>query len=310
MQSMQENTDPLWPLIRNNAKTIATTEPQLASKIYASILAHDSLDESVATILAESLTSSLGGEGEGLQSLQLLELFRSSLNSSNTFGAAYRKDLIAVMNRDPAVNGPAEVLLYHKGWKALQTYRLANELWNNTRYSLATYIQSLISSIYSIDIHPACKIGSGIFIDHGIGIVIGETASLGNDVSLLQNVTLGGTGKEKGDRHPKVADGVMIGAGATILGNIRIGQGAHVAACSVVLKPVEEFSVVSGVPAKVVGKVSYKKGTYPSFVMDQRLSIEKLGAKNPYQDTITGDVAAEILVEEDEDLTKYTGSAI
>lgn len=286
-QSLHGAADPLWAVVRQGAATAAVSEPQLASELYGSVLVHGSLEEAVATVLANALSTA------SFQATQWLELFLEALREDALYGHALRADLAAVMARDPAAPHAAGVLLYAKGFHALQSWRLSSYLWRRGRHALALYLQSMISARFAVDIHPAATVGSGVLIDHATGIVIGETATLGDNVSLLQNVTLGGTGKQKGDRHPKVAAGVMIGAGATVLGNISIGEGAHIAACSVVLKPIEPFSIVSGVPARVVGKVSYKKGVFPSFVMDQRLSIETVDAENPYHDVVTGDVRGE-----------------
>lgn len=283
-QSLHGEEDPLWELMKREATTAAADEPQLASSLYASILMHKSLDDTLATVLGNALDTAT------FQATQWMGLFHDALLDDPEYGKAVRADIAAVMERDPASSHAARVLLYSKGFHALESWRLANWLWRKDRKSLALYMQSMISSTFAVDIHPAATIGKGILIDHATGIVIGETAVLGDNVSLLHNVTLGGTGKEGGDRHPKVGDGVMIGAGATVLGNIKVGTGAHIAACSVVLKPVEPFSVISGVPGKVVGKVSYKAGVMPSFIMDQRLSIEVLGAANPYQNVVTGNV--------------------
>lgn len=283
-QSLHGEDDPLWELIKREAKNAAVDEPQLASSLYATILVHESLEETVATTLGCILDTPT------FQAIQWVELFREAMSDNPEYGRALRADITAVMQRDPANSHAARVLLYSKGFQALESWRCAHWLWKKGRTSLALYVQSMISSCFAVDIHPAAKIGHGVLIDHGTGIVIGETATLGNNVSLLHNVTLGGTGKESGDRHPKVGDGVMIGAGATILGNITVGMGAHIAACSVVLKPVEPFAIVSGVPAKMLGKVSYKAGVMPSFVMDQRLSIETMGEHNPYQNAVTGSV--------------------
>ncbi len=169
-------------------------------------------------------------------------------------GQAIRADICAVRDRDSACDKLSMPFLYFKGFHALQSYRVAHWLWTQGRTSLALFFQNRISCEFGVDIHPAAKIGWGILMDHATGIVIGETAEVGNNVSLMQSVTLGGTGKEEGDRHPKVSDGVLLGAGAKILGNIRIGEGAHVGAGSVVLKDVPAHTMVSGVPAKVVGK--------------------------------------------------------
>lgn len=299
-QSLHGEEDPLWELMKLEASTAAANEPQLASSLYASILMHETMEDTLATVLGNALDTNT------FQATQWMELFREALTDDLEYGRAVRADITAFMERDPASNYAARVLLYSKGFHALESWRLAHWLWRKKRDSLALYLQSMISSRFAVDIHPAAHIGKGILIDHGTGIVIGETAQLGDNVSLLHNVTLGGTGKETGDRHPKVGDGVMIGAGATILGNIQVGTCAHIAACSVVLKPVEPFAIISGVPGKMVGKVTYKAGDMPSFNMDQRLSIEVLGAANPYQSVVTGAVKSAEKSEDD----AFGGSSI
>lgn len=298
MQSLHSSEDPLWQLMRHEASNAAAEEPQLASSLYGDILVHDTLEETLSTVLANALHT------ETFQATQWIGLFRQALSDQScSFARDVRTDISAFMQRDPATSHAVRVLLHAKGFQALQSWRLANWLWKQDRMSLAFFLQSMISSRFAVDIHPAATIGSGVLLDHGTGIVIGETASIGNNVSILHNVTLGGTGKESGDRHPKVSDGVMIGAGATILGNIQIGTCAHIAACSVVLKPVPPYSVISGVPAKIVGKVSYNAGVMPSFIMDQRLSLEAVGASNPYQTVVTGNVkASSAMAEEDGDV--------
>lgn len=300
-QSLHSEDDPLWQLMKREASNAASEEPQLASALYATILVHETLEETLATTLGNALDTPT------FQATQWVELFREAMADDPEYGKAVRADIAAVMQRDPASSHAARVLLYSKGFQALESWRCAHWLWNKGRRSLALYMQSMISNRFAVDIHPAAKIGHGVLIDHGTGIVIGETAVLGNNVSLLHNVTLGGTGKETGDRHPKVGDGVMIGAGAAILGNIKVGMGAHIAACSVVLKPVEPFAIISGVPGKMVGKVSYKAGVMPSFVMDQRLSIDVLGTKNPYHSAVTGSVKG---VHNHEDDELFEGSSI
>lgn len=239
------------------------------------------------------------------QATQWIELFADALREDASYGENARADIAAFVERDPATTHAAVVLLYSKGFQALQAWRLSHWLWESGRDSLALFLQSMISSRFAVDIHPAATIGSGVLFDHGTGLVVGETAIIGDNVSILQNVTLGGSGKENGERHPKVGDGVMIGAGATILGNISIGEGAHIAACSVVLKPVEPFAIVSGVPAKMVGRVSARgdngKLQFPSFVMDQRLSVEVVGAANPYQSVVTGAVGGSNISQQVED---------
>lgn len=301
MQSLHGEDDPLWQVLRREAATAAAGEPQLASGLYAAILVHNTFEETLATVLANILGT------EQFAATQWVGLFRDALNDDENFGKIARADIAAFMERDPASAHAARVLLFAKGFQALQCWRLSSWLWRKGRRSLALYLQSMVSSLFAVDIHPAATIGSGVLIDHGTGIVIGETASVGNNVSILHNVTLGGTGKETGDRHPKVEDGVMIGAGATILGNIKVGMGAHIAACSVVLKPVESFAVISGVPGKMVGKVRYEAGVMPSFVMDQRLSIETMGVANPYQDIVKGSVMG---VEDSADDQLFGGSSI
>lgn len=283
-QSLHGEDDPIWQMMKREATTAASEEPQLASSLYATILMHDTLEDTLATVLANALDTAT------FQATQWVELFREAMADDKDIGKAVRADIAAVMDRDPASGHAARVLLYSKGFHALESWRCGHWLWRKGRTDLALYMQSMISNRFAVDIHPAAEIGTGVLIDHGTGIVIGETAILGNNVSLLHNVTLGGTGKDSGDRHPKVRDGVMIGAGAAILGNIEVGVGAHIAACSVVLKGVEPFAIISGVPGKVVGKVSYKAGVMPSFVMDQRLSIEVLDVAHPYQNVVTGSV--------------------
>ena len=183
-------------------------------------------------------------------------------------------DLIAVCERDPAVKNDFTVpFLYFKGYHALQSYRIAHWLYNQGRYELALYMQSIISHNFAVDIHPEAKIGHGIMLDHATAIVIGQTAVVGNNVSIMQEVTLGGTGKESGDRHPKIGDGVLIGAGSKVLGNIKVGLGAKIGAGSVVLADVKEHTTVAGIPARVVGKCSQ---SMPSLDMDQQLDVDTL----------------------------------
>jgi serine O-acetyltransferase len=288
LQTLQGEADPIWRLVRREAEYAAASEPQLASGLYSTVLVQNTFEETLAMVLANELDT------PSFQATQWMELCNDALQADATFRGAARADISACVERDPALSHASCVLLYSKGFQALQAWRVSHWLWNSGRDALALYLQSMISSRFAVDIHPAATIGSGVLFDHGTGLVVGETARIGNNVSILQNVTLGGTGKETGDRHPKVSDGVMIGAGATVLGNITVGEGAHIAACSVVLKPVGPYEIVSGVPAKVVGKVTARgdngKLQFPSFVMDQRLSIEVLGAANPYQNVVTGAV--------------------
>lgn len=269
MASLPDEPDPLWSLIRREASVGAANEPQLASTLYASVLVADSLEESLATVLANRL------DAPYFQATQWAELFREVAADDQTFGVGVRADISAVMTRDPASAHAVVVVLYYKGFHALTCHRLAHWLWLRGRGSLALYLQSAVSARFGVDIHPAAVLGHGVMMDHATGIVVGETAVVGNNVSLLHNVTLGGTGKTGGDRHPKVRDGVLIGAGASVLGNVVVGVGAHVAAGSVVLKDVAGGAVVSGVPAKVVGTLRFSGGSrgMPALSMDHRESV-------------------------------------
>jgi serine O-acetyltransferase len=254
--------DPIWQAICSEAKRDAADEPLLASFLHVTILNHDSLEASLAFHLANKLSSPT------LQTISLMEMFSAAFGEEG-LQEAVRRDLQAVRERDAACRGYSAPLLYFKGFHALQAYRVAHWLWEQDREALALMLQSQISEVFAVDIHPAACIGHGILIDHATGIVIGETAVVGNNVSLLHEVTLGGTGKEQGDRHPKIGDGVLISAGAKILGNIHIGDSAKVGAGSVVLKAVEPHCTVAGVPAKVVGHPNCET---PALEMDHRLN--------------------------------------
>jgi serine O-acetyltransferase len=210
------------------------------------------------------------------------QTFLSIVESHPEFGAMFRVDLAAVYDRDPACNRLIDPLLYFKGFHALETQRFGHALWHLGRKDFALYLQSQSSRVFSVDIHPAARIGRGIMFDHGTGIVIGETAEIGDNTSLLHNVTLGGSGKETGDRHPKVGRGVMIGAGSKILGNIVVGDCARIAAGSVVLKDVPPRTTVAGVPARVVGEAGCSQ---PSRVMDQLLKGMELGRQETREPT-------------------------
>lgn len=240
----------VWENMIKEAQRDAESEPLLSSFLYASILAHDSFDRALGFVLANRLANAT------LLPTQLFEII------SNVFMSDYKtlccavSDVMAVRERDPACSSYSSALLYFKGFQALQVHRVAHTLWNRGQRVIALTLQSRVSEVYAMDIHPAARIGCGVLIDHGTGVVIGETAVVGDNVSLLQNVTLGGTGKEVGDRHPKIEDNVLIGASATVLGNITIGKGAQVAAGSLVLKSVPPHTMVAGSPAKIVGKVS------------------------------------------------------
>lgn len=240
----------VWENMMKEAQRDADSEPLLSSFLYASILAHDSFVRALAFVLANRLANAT------MLPTQLFEIFYEVFKSDKKTLDCAVADVMAVRERDPSCASYSSALLYFKGFQALQVHRVAHALWNRGQKVIALTLQSRVSEVYAMDIHPAANLGCGVLIDHGTGVVIGETAVVGNNVSLLQNVTLGGTGKEVGDRHPKIGDNVLIGASATVLGNITIGKGAQVAAGSLVLKPVPPHTMVAGSPAKVVGKVS------------------------------------------------------
>ncbi|CAL9766684.1 unnamed protein product [Musa acuminata subsp. burmannicoides] len=237
----------VWAQIKAEAHRDAESEPALASFLYATVLSHNSLAFSLAFHLANKLCSST------LLSTLLYDLFLQSFSSKPSLISAVVADLLAVRHRDPACVSFSHCLLNYKGFLAVQAHRVSHLLWAQHRRPLALALQSRISDVFAVDIHPAARIGKGILLDHATGVVVGETAVIGNNVSILHHVTLGGTGKAVGDRHPKIGDGVLIGAGATILGNIRIGEGAKIGAGSVVLIDVPPRTTVVGNPARLVG---------------------------------------------------------
>ena len=239
--------DPIWTELRREAEDAIRNEPALGGFLFATVLAHDSLEDSVCHRLAQRL------DHHDVDAGLINQTFQAVLAKSPEICLAIRADLAAVYDRDPACTRYLEPLLYFKGFHALAAHRLAHALWRAGRRDFALYLQSQSSRMFAVDINPAAVIGRGIMIDHGHGIVIGETAVVGDNVSLLHGVTLGGTGKESGDRHPKIEDNVLIGAGAKVLGNIRVGHCSRVAAGSVVLKDVPPNVTVAGVPARIVG---------------------------------------------------------
>jgi len=252
--------DPIWDRIRNEAEDIVRREPELATFIYSTVLHHDRLEDSVVHRLTDRLDhSALSGD-------LIRQTYDEALRDEPDLGNAFRADLVAVYDRDPAISRFIDPLLYFKGFHAIQTHRLAHWLWGQGRKDFAYYLQSRSSAAFQTDIHPAAPIGRGIFLDHATGLVVGETAVIEDDVSILHGVTLGGTGKDHGDRHPKIRCGVMLGAGAKIIGNIEIGHCARVAAGSVVLKSVPHNTTVAGVPAKVIGEAGCPE---PSRSMNQ-----------------------------------------
>ena len=261
--------DPVWDIICTLAKKDAAAEPLLSSYMYMSVLSHDTLEQAVSFVLANRLADST------LLPTQLMEIFNSVLFADDDEGvfvrAALRADIKAIRDRDPACASYVHALLYLKGFHALQAHRVQHALWNRGQTLLALTLQARISTVFAVDMHPAARLGKGILIDHGTGVVIGETAVVGDNVSILQGVTLGGTGKDVGDRHPKIGRNVLIGAHSTILGNIKIGKGAMIAAGSLVLKPVAPHVMVAGAPAREVGRASTAA---PALDMKQELSQE------------------------------------
>lgn len=239
--------DPVWQQMGKEAQAAILDEPILGGLFHSSILHHPNLEHALAYRVSLQLASpDMPG--------QLIREISDEAFASGELANAARADLMAVLERDPACNRLIQPLLYFKGFQAIQAYRVGHWLWNAGRRDLAYYFQSRISAIFGVDIHPAAQIGQGIMIDHAHSIVIGETARVGDNVSMLHSVTLGGTGKQDDDRHPKIGDGVLIGAGAKVLGNITVGKCSRIAAGSVVLDPVPACKTVAGVPAKIVGE--------------------------------------------------------
>ncbi len=239
--------DPVWARLRQEARGVADQEPMLASYVHATVLNHDCLESALSYHLAQKIRK------DDAPAMLLRQVIDQAYDADAAIGGAVRADLVAIHERDPACCSYLQALLYSKGFHALQTYRVAHWLWHQDRKPMAYFFQSRVTEAFGVDIHPAARIGRGIMMDHATSIVIGETAVVEDDVSMLHEVTLGGTGKETGDRHPKIRRGVLIGAGAKVLGNIEVGENARVAAGSVVTKPVPAGCTVAGVPAKVIG---------------------------------------------------------
>jgi len=258
-----EPVDALWESIRTQTRQQAEQEPVLASFLYATILNHDTLEAALSFHLANKLDS------PALPAMLVREVIDQAMAADTAISQAVRADLLAVNERDSACCSLVTPFLFFKGFHALQSYRVAHWLWQHGRNSLALFLQNRISCVFAVDIHPAANIGKGIMFDHATGIVIGETAVVEDNVSIMQSVTLGGTGKEHGDRHPKVRSGVLISAGAKVLGNIEIGECAKIGAGSVVLKDVAPRTTVAGVPAKVICSTAC---TQPARDMDHHIN--------------------------------------
>lgn len=257
--------DPVWERVCKEAYEAVRAEPLLGGLIHSSLLHHGSMERALAYRFSLKLAS-------GEMSEQILrEIADEAYAADPELAQAARADIMAVFDRDPACHRFLQPMLFFKGFQAVQAYRVGHWLWTKGRKDLAYFVQMRVSEVFGVDIHPAARIGRGIMIDHAHSIVIGETAVVGDNVSMLHSVTLGGTGKEDGDRHPKIGDGVMIGAGAKVLGNISVGYCSRIAAGSVVLQDVPHNTTVAGVPARVIGKAGCAQ---PSITMDQLINGE------------------------------------
>lgn len=261
------NLENLWAKLRSEAERLCAEEPELRHLVDDVVLSRESFAEALAARLGRRLAR------EDMPRAILEPLFLEILSGDELIAQACGKDLLAMFERDPACFSPLEPLLFFKGFMSLGTYRVSHRLWQDGRRWLALYLQSISSEVFSTDIHPAARIGCGILLDHATSFVVGETAIIEDNVSILHEVTLGGTGKDSGDRHPIIRSGVLIGAGAKILGRVEIGMHAKVGAGSVVLNDVPSHTTVAGVPAVVVGEA---KELNPALEMNQRLDC--LGA--------------------------------
>ncbi len=263
MPSKLKAVDPVWQAVCKEAEAMVQKEPLLGTFIYSTILNQPNLEAAVIHRISERL------HNRDVHADIIRRSFEEMLEADPRWAQVLRSDIAAVYDRDPACERLIEPILYFKGFHAIQTHRLAHWNFHNGHKDFALYLQSRSSQAFQTDINPQARIGRGLFMDHATGVVIGETAVIGNDVSILHGVTLGGTGKEGADRHPKISDGVLIGAGAAVLGNIRVGKCSRIAAGSMVIKPVEANVTVAGVPARVVGVAGCSE---PSRTMDQILA--------------------------------------
>lgn len=255
--------DPVWDRINADAREVILAEPLIGGLVHSSVLHHVSLERALSYRIAMKLAS------REMSEQILREIADEAYASDPSLGDAARADLVAVFERDPACHRLLQPLLFFKGFQAVQAYRVGHWLWKQGRRDIAYLIQARVSEVFGVDIHPAARIGKGLMIDHAHSIVVGETAVVGDNVSMLHSVTLGGTGKEDDDRHPKIGDGVLIGAGAKVLGNIKVGNCSRIAAGSVVLEEVPPCKTVAGVPAKIVGEAGCAQ---PALSMDQILN--------------------------------------
>ena len=256
------SVDPVWDQIQQEAELAIQDEPLIGGFVHACILHHKSIEKALSYRIAAKLASN------EMSMVVVREMVEEAYAEDPNLVEAARADLVAIYERDPACHRLLQPILYFKGYQAVQAYRVGHHLWTKGRRDLAYFVQMRVSEIFGVDIHPGARVGKGIMIDHAHSIVIGETAVVGDNVSMLHSVTLGGTGKEEEDRHPKIGDGVLIGAGAKVLGNIRIGHCSRIAAGSVVLKEVPPCKTVAGIPAKVVGEAGCEQ---PSISMNHML---------------------------------------
>ncbi len=256
--------DPVWSRIRREAREIIEADQSLGGFVYSAVLNHERFGHAIGHRLAMLLANA------DINAELIIQAYSAALEADPEIGRAARADIVAVFERDPACERYIEPFLYFKGFQALQAHRLAHQVWKMGHRDLALFLQSRSSAVLSADIHPCARMGRGIMIDHGHAIVIGETAVVEDNVSILQDVTLGGTGKEEGDRHPKIREGVLLGAGSKVLGNIEVGRCSKVASGSVVLSDVPPESTVAGVPARVVGRADCRHE--PARTMDHKIS--------------------------------------
>ena len=247
-QSKIASVDPVWDQIMRDAQRAVAEEPLIGGFVHATILHHPSIEKALSYRIAAKLASN------EMSMMVVREVVDQAYTDDPSLVEAARADLVAIFDRDPACHRLLQPILYFKGYQAVQAYRVGHYLWKKGQRDLAYFFQMRVSEIFGVDIHPGATIGKGIMIDHAHSIVIGETAVVGDNVSMLHSVTLGGTGKEEEDRHPKIGDGVLIGAGAKVLGNIKVGHCSRIAAGSVVLEDVPPCQTVAGIPARIVGE--------------------------------------------------------
>lgn len=277
MTVVATSTDVLFESVRDEARRVAASEPLLRRTMNATLLRPDVVDfeDAVAATVARRLlsSSSSGGDDADPSLSELVACLRDGLRSpllelGSTASAAAREDALACVRRDPACGHVLEVLTYFKGYAALACHRVAHREWRAGRRHSALWLQSRASAAFGVDVHPAARIGIGVMLDHGSGVVVGETAVIGDGCTLLHGVTLGGTGKEGGDRHPKLGRSVLVGAHVSVLGNITIGDGAKIGAGSVVLKPIPSGATAVGSPARIIG---WSKEDEPGSAVDTQL---------------------------------------